>query len=361
MRRLDKFFAVNGVPDHVYLLGYSRGTPAALDLAAAAAAGSADHPWGAHLGGVITLGGVIYGTPLADVVNQPDHIMHKLMSRVGKLADDLTTCSDEPGTGFVDKLRRQHEWDMALAKNAVAWTTGGAELAYLATQMGSHPEIGWEGISAGTPDKGQTWKLISNIIFKQTVDADDPDSSVFHLDQWFSGYCANVDRFKRIVQAVTDGTQSLTTAARLDWWRNHQLPASMKLFSVGGTMGNRSTSADDVWPLTTNDTAYNPDSIDFKVSRGNYYDLVDASGIELNDSQVPLDRARFWSKLQTALNPGAPTPKTYWLGAMGEHHWGFAFPAAYPMANGSVNPFPRAQFFKAVGTFVAKAEAGAGG
>ena len=89
-----------------------------------------------------------------------------------------------------------------------------------------------------------------------------------------------------------------------------------------------------MWPLTNNPTAYDADSIDYAGLRSSYYDLYQASKIPLNDSQVPMSRALFWPALASTLNPAQGPLETHIVATLGEHHWGFAFPSAFPMANG---------------------------
>ena len=97
------------------------------------------------------------------------------------------------------------------------------------------------------------------------------------------------------------------------------------------------------------------DSIDFHSLRGNYYQLSDAGhGMEINDSQVPLHRVRFWPTVSRQLNPKNAHMKAYFLGVLGQDHWGMSFPVAFDQHNKKRNPFPRATLMKAIGTFIAK-------
>ena len=84
-------------------------------------------------------------------------------------------------------------------------------------------------------------------------------------------------------------------------------------FALTGTMGDATSSTP--WALTTNDVAYDPGSVDFRSLRGNYYDLLDASGNQLQDSQVPVQRGRFWPELHngsSAFLAGGHSPATRW-------------------------------------------------
>jgi hypothetical protein len=56
------------------------------------------------------------------------------------------------------------------------------------------------------------------------------------------------------------------------------------------------------------------------------------------------------------LNPSQPALPTYFMGTLGTHHWGLAFPRAFPTNDGlRGNPFPRTTLLRAMGTFVSQA------
>jgi hypothetical protein len=161
------------------------------------------------------------------------------------------------------------------------------------------------------------------------------------------------------------------------WWKSHVVPSDVRYFALTGTMGDASSGA-NVWDLTTNTQAFDKGSIDFKSLRGNYYDFLAASkGIQLQDSQVSVERGRFWPELHNASSGGgtvfnaAQSPiQTYFMGTMGTHHWGMAFPRAFstpsdgrdcPAAGVTTdplvscgNPFPRTVLLKTIATFVAQ-------
>ncbi len=121
-------------------------------------------------------------------------------------------------------------------------------------------------------------------------------------------------------------------------------------------MGDPTPASGSAWALAANPVAYNPKSLDYRFLRNPYYDLYDASGLALNDSQTVFSRTRIWPEVTAALNPRQSLGATYYLGMLGTHHWGIALPYAFPMADGSLNPFPRAALIDAVGTFLAAEE-----
>jgi hypothetical protein len=172
-----------------------------------------------------------------------------------------------------------------------------------------------------------------------------------------SEYCQNIERFKRTATQVIKGVQTLTTASRLTWFQTHTLPTNIRYYAITGTMGDATAPGAEPTPLVLNDAAYDTHSLDFRSLRGNYYDLLAASGNQLQDSQVPVQRARFWPELHSAMNPAQQPMKAYFMGTVGVHHWGLSFPRAFSTNDGmEANPFPRTELLKSIATFVAQVE-----
>jgi hypothetical protein len=343
LKRLDKYFSImGGAPEHFYMLGWSRGAAVSLDLAARARAEAADHPWASHLGGVVGLGGVIYGTPLADAKDDPNSTTFKLVEGLKKLSSDMIDCDDNESV--ISRTAK-------VTQNIASFVADTAKLLALEATAPKHPELGFEGNPTTLPEIGAFNRSLMQMILPGAIPLDKPVSE----------YCGNVTRLKTLIAHAVEAADTLTTKSRMEWWKTHTLPADMKLFAIASTMGDASASKSQVWPEVNNTAAYNLGSLDHKMLRGNYYDLLPLTHMELNDSQVPMTRGRFWPEMFAALGPGKPAPQTYFLGSLGTHHWGFAFAGAVDTidASGKLvpdNPFPRTTLVKALGTFVAQAE-----
>lgn len=334
--RIDRYASLMGRPRNVVVMGYSRGTPVALDVVAKAAKDRNAHPWVDDVVGVSGLAGVIYGTALADSTKDPNNVTGKMLREIQGLATNLHSCSPDKPFATAALHRTQ---------NTAMWASTIAKVAWLASKLPAHPEIEAEQISSATPDYGRLGKLVQRIAFNDTM----------NLDRPFSDYCANVERFKKTIDMAIRGVDSLTTESRLGWWRTNVLPPHVRLFSVTATMGD-ATRDGQMWPLTTDETVNDPRSIDFKSLRGNFYDLFAASGIDLNDSQVTFPRARFWASAHPILNPEQAPVRAYFMGTLGTHHWGLAFPRAFATQDGLTgNPFPRTELMAAMGTFISQA------
>jgi len=334
LRRLRKYFALVGTSEDVYVLGYSRGAATALEVVAQATQKPSENPWTGRLRGVISLAGVLYGSQLADGARAKGSAQADVIEVLAGLGDDLESCTAETPTAT--RLRIQ-------AANGARWAAAVAKAGYRATKLPSHPEIAWEAIASESPD------LARMTTFARRLLVDD----VFTLASPLAAYCPNVERFKAALKKTVAGIDTLTTAARLDWWRTHTLPTNLRYFALTGTMGDATRQPGQSWPHAQNTTSYDPSSIDFKSLRTNYYDLLDASGIEANDSQVTINRAKFWPSLMPVLNPRQRPLDTYFLGTLGSHHWGLAFPRAFATKDGrTANPYPRTALAHALGSFV---------
>ncbi len=351
LTRLEKYFEILGAPpEHVYVMGYSRGTPTALNLVSRAEAAHAS--WLPKLRGVIALAGVIYGTQLADSALAPGPQRRMLDTMTDFVGKNLESCSGATPSALL------------LAKNLGHWTAFLAREAIAAHGMTNENEaLSREGIQTDFADVGRFVSFTRRVLFgdPQKVFSGDSDSSailgVLHMNAPNAEYCQNIERFKRTAIQVVKGVETLTTDACTEWFRTHTLPSNIRYYAITGTMGDVTAKGGPVSPLTLNETAYDTRSLDFRSLRGNYYDLFAASQNQLQDSQVPVQRARFWNDLTTQLNPSQQPLQTYFMGTVGIHHWGLSFPRAFSTKDGlSANPYPRTLLLESIATFVAQVE-----
>jgi hypothetical protein len=350
LTRLEKYFEILGTPEHVYVMGYSRGTPTALNLVTRAEAAHAN--WLPKLRGVIALAGVIYGTQLADSALAPGPQRRMLDTMTDFVGNQLESCTG-PTPGALLMTRNLGHWTAFLAREAIA-----------ARGMTNQNEaLSREGIDTSFADVGRMISFTRRVLFgdPQKVFSGEADSSailgVLHMNSPNAEYCQNIERFKKTAVQIVKGVETLTTDARTEWFRTHTLPSNIRYYAITGTMGDATAPGGPVSPLTLNETAYDTRSLDFRSLRGNYYDLLGASHNQLQDSQVPVQRARFWNDLTTQLNPAQQPLQTYFMGTVGVHHWGLSFPRAFSTKDGlSANPFPRTLLLKSIATFVAQVE-----
>lgn len=341
IRRIGKIFALLGESmENVYFMGYSRGAAVALQTLSMTKKdgyGTDDekYAWTQHVKGLISLGGVLFGTEAADTIFYSGH--------VNQLLTELLTSTVE----MVDYSQEGDFGSMAHAKevagNTKLFMDMGVELAQIGSQKPISKEMNAEfrELGAPSPDYMKTAKMIVKFLF-----------GTFHLKEAVSEYYENIRKFKIVVNYLRDAIVELTTHERLSWWANHIIPTEgMQYLSVGATMGDpRSLKAKQA------EASFNilqlSDSADFQALRAFYYDLwKDSSGKQLNDGQVCVDRAMFWPSLVKALNPKQPDFRNTFLGIHGGHHWNLALPNIF---DSKVDPFPRDVMVEAIATFIAQ-------
>jgi dienelactone hydrolase len=356
-RRLNKFVEImqagGGAPSKIALLGYSRGTMLALEMLARAHEKPADAPWLANVKAMISLGGVVYGSDLADdAVNArglgtPSASAQQLIA-LRELTDSLITPETAKAPASV------------IAKNTWHWNKFILKMGKLTAL----PEGAWSIMRLWEPgyakQRGKDlWAQIQSI---RSADSNAGIGIVanfglkaFTLNNAVKDYTINVKRFKALAYAVLDGVPELATGARMNWWKENTVPASLKYYAITGTMvDDQGTGFQH--ELATNRTAYNPQLIDFGMLMTNYRAFRDYSGISVNDSQVAAYKVRFWNELNQLLNPEQEKLDINYLGVLGVHHWGLALKvvneADARKVNYAFDPFPRTALMRAMSAIV---------
>jgi pimeloyl-ACP methyl ester carboxylesterase len=325
--RLDKYMRVMGNPKNVVFLGYSRGAPVALHIVARANDNAQAHPWVRNVVGVSSLSGVLYGTQLADAEVQPN--VDGQVKTAVRIADSLESCG--PGKRVFWNNTRQ--WINAINQIRSAGAAAPAD-----------PGLDYEQIDPGRLDAWRTGQILWRLLGEK----------VLKIGSFFSDYCRNVDRFKTVVHAVADGTDTLTTQSRMDWWRTHTIPSGVRLFALTSTMGDPTVKPGEVSPLAKNEAADDVRALDFKNERTSYYNLLGMTKTPLNDADVTVPRGRFWPELNSALNPRNQNIPTYYMGTISATHWGVALNDVIPTSGAGKNPFPRRVLLKSMARFIAE-------
>ena len=356
LRRLAKLFRLVGEQDF-YLVGYSRGLPVALEVATEAH--EKKLPLAKHLRGVVSLAGVTYGTPLADVAFKPGNPTQELIGVLTQLTKDLHSLPE--GLPAKPSLKDELHLAKLVEQNWVLWGKAALKIRKIeANAEKADPGVALEQLQQSLPGFRATFHLVREFAWEQFKLVHIPKFRHIEAGEHFK----NIARLKVMVPKLLHGVQALTTESRLGWWRTHTLPPHLTTYAIGATMADAARpdrankplfDLKGVCALARDPVSVFVDSVDFHSLRSSYYQLVAASGgCELNDSQVPLQRVRFWPKISRQLNPKQADFKAYFLGVLGQDHWGLSFPVAFDQQNKKRNPFPRATLLKAIGTFVAR-------
>ena len=319
-RRLSKYMAITGSQD-LALIGYSRGTVLGLEMLAQAK--TQNLPWLSNVKGMISLGGVSWGSTLADDTEDESSANKKAIESVRKLRKSL-----DPGSfiqtgkawlAFADEMRKQ----LPAMQNHKLTPKDAQYKISLSTQIDITSMLGLVGSVAG--------KL--------------------GLQRPATDFGNNVLRFQTFLDSVLAGVGTLTSSARTEWWKTHTLPTSVRYYSITGAMANPEAGEIDNKAYTTA-IGYN-NNFDDKSLLQNRLDYEAISGITLNDSQVSVAQVMILPNAAAALNPANTGIQESFLGTVGTHHWGLALRIVNSMKDGQVNPFPREALLKALAAKVA--------
>jgi pimeloyl-ACP methyl ester carboxylesterase len=338
-KRLAAAFKLIGrTPKNITLLGYSRGTMIALEMMAAKPEVLK------NVTAMISLGGVVYGSALADELDKPESVSAQQVAAVNQLIANL-----EDGTNWTELNLFQK--NALVLRNFSVWSK-----FILAMMKTTAPDVtNLELKEALAKAKGQLDDLFS-------VDL----SSIWQLIAFFwaefklwdpfgEQYPNNIARFKKAAQAAITGVSELSFKSRMKWWAAHTVPTEgVRYYSITSTMSNQD-------PLRGNPATEVPNSPDTRQLLASYDSYIRATtsentgnrGISINDSQVGADTARFWPKLSTMLNPNQSPLSVTYLGILGTSHWGLALEEVTRLRDGKKNPFPRVALLKALAATVA--------
>lgn len=316
-RRLQAFAKLNK-EDNLVLLGYSRGTPLALEMVAQAQVQNL--PYLAKVKAVVAYAGVILGSSLADLTDDPNTQSGRQFAAVKKLLASLKS-SDH----FTDRLWRGSQNTLAI----------GEFLASLGVNSEFDPE---SFLSSARSGDFQTAAMLVARVLRQFAFMSLTD---------FNGHVLRVTKFMNEILASVD---DLKTKSRVSWFQNHVLPKNIKYYSISAAMVDpaKSTLENEIYQKRV---GYN-DTIDDRNLEGNRRSYEEATQFAMNDSQVAIHQSTFLPKLIQNLNPKNSDLKTEALALMQTHHWGVSLRTVNVMRDGTVNPFPRENVLMALAAYL---------
>lgn len=322
LRRLTKYFKLMGVPPHIVFLGYSRGAAVALDMMSVAR----DEPWFANVRGYVGLGGVVYGSELADAMHQEGTKGFRQLKALDELQAVLRPLD---GVALADR-------PAVIVANTGAWARFVKEMIAIDPGFANATLANSKGA-----DLGAMFVLLREVWLK------------FNLDHFFSVYSENIHRFKRLAEAVRSAARGLSTAERLAWWRTHTVPtAGLTYYSLVATMADPGTARMGVANAASL-ASYGPASPDYRTLIAGYRDFVSMSGFALNDSQVALHKAMLWPEAHGTLNLKQEPMQAKVLGVLATHHWALALRVVLETREATLNPYPRVALLRALAEKVA--------
>ena len=316
-RRLQKY--MNIMKDqNIILLGYSRGTPLALEMITQAE--KFHIPYLASVKGVVSYAGVVGGSALADVTDDPNSESGRQLAAARKLLSKLQFASsllDRPGKR-INNMSAINEFLFTFAK-----TSKFDPNAFLDTARSGDFKTVMALIA----------KMVTELGFKDVLD--------------FNG---QVTRIKTFITQVLTAVEGLKSKSMIAWWKTHRLPRNIKYYSLAAAMVDPMQSA-DAKTIFESQNGYN-DSLDDKSLLENQRAYTKATGVSLNDSQVAVYQSLFLPEVIKNLNPQNAGLSMETLGLLETHHWGVALQVVNKMKDGRKNPFPRERVLLALAAYL---------
>ncbi len=305
-RRLQKYYELTH-DENMVMLGYSRGTPLALEMITQAE--KLQLSYLTKVQAVVSYAGVVLGSSLADLTDDLATDSGRLFASAKKLQSKLQTSQNifDRGLRYANNSTAVAEFLAALALNSKF-----DEKSFQKTVMSG--------------DFKTVAVLIANVAtelgFTSVID--------------FNGH---VNRVKTFIAEILKAVDGLKTKNAVAWWKNHTLPKNIKYLSISAAMVDPSQSSIENY-IYNEKTGYN-DTLDDDSLQENRRAYEKATGFALNDSQVALHQSQFLPKLIENLNPNNSGLKIESLGLLQTHHWGVSLRVVNAMKDGRVNPFPR--------------------
>jgi hypothetical protein len=321
--RLDTFVknAKSGEAENLALLGYSRGTPMGLQMLSYANSQATKPKWLDKTRAMISLGGVTFGSDLADEALKPGTPTYGQLNAIYNVADKLNP----------EKRVNRLGIDVNRFNNDLAWGKFGIDMA-IASRNPS-PLLNML-FAVKKTDLGGTRDLVWGL------------GKDFGLNNFNQDYAENITRFKNFARELRTGTEQLSGASRRDWWEKNTIPTKgLKYYTVGGVMSQPGT------PLGDSTVDYDKGSPDEANLINGNADYTKVSGTKLNDSQVDMGKNQIRPDLATLMNPSQKPFDHQLMGILGTTHWGLALKSVTPP---SENPFPRETLLKAIAASVAQ-------
>jgi len=316
-RRLQKYVNLTG-DQNLVLLGYSRGTPLALEMVTQAQAQNL--PFLSRVKAVVSYAGVVSGSALADITDDPSTDSGAMLNAVIKLRNELQTA---------DSI-----WDRATKR-----THNTQAVAALGFTIAKHSPFDPKGILYNV--RSGDFRSIAILVAKVAAELGLKD---------LLGFNDHVIRTKKFIDEVLKAVNELKSSSRTQWWQTHTLPKHIQYRSLVASMVDPENSAEEK-AIYDSKEGYS-DSLDDKSLIGNMRSYKQITGIALNDSQVAVHQSLFLPNVISTLNPANTGLDIKPMGVLQTHHWGVALQVVNKMNDGRLNPFPREKVLWALAAYI---------
>ncbi len=344
-RRLQKVFNLIGTPKNIVFVGYSRGTMTGLEMLSQADNKKAT--WLMNVKGMVSLGGVVFGSNLADQMDTAKSVLNVQNSEVKNLLKDLVFLPEISSTDswWIKHWTKPGERNKLLLKNAGRWTSFLKKVMEVSKINNMERLKELMQMNAGTDVRAVIPQIMS--------------SSDLFLKAPLANYNSNLKKFKLFAEKIIEAASELKTSSRIQWWQKHKIPLHVTYYSLSAVMADYKNPIEE--SLGKNPYCYNFPSTDLGMLVENYRDLAkNSGGLTLNDSQMSIEKTIFWPNLIGKLNVQNEGMKSVFLGVLGTHHWGIALQTVNQerdkAGKPNMNPFPRVAILKAIAATAASVE-----
>lgn len=316
-RRLQKYFTMTQ-DQNIILVGYSRGTPLALEMVVQAEKDNLSYLGNVRT--VVSYVGVVMGSTLADVTEDANTESGRLFLAVKKLQSDLQ---------YSESL-----WD-----RPVKFSENSAAIARFLLAFGNNTKFDPKAFLENS--RSGDFKSIAALVAKMGVEM---GYTAFYD---FNGHVA---RMKLFISEILNSVEDLKTKSMLSWWRTNTLPKDIQYLSLAAVMVDPDKSLLEK-SIFDSKVGYN-DSLDDRNLLENKRTYEKLSGIALNDSQVAIHQSLFLPKIIANLNSANADLNIKTLGLLQTHHWGVSLQVVNKMRDGRLNPFPREKVLLALAAYI---------
>lgn len=316
-RRLQKYFDLTQDKNMV-LVGYSRGTPLALEMAV-----QADRNHLSYLNNVravVSYAGVVTGSALADVTGDASTESGRLLIAAKKLQNDL-------------------QYSQTLLDRPVKFAENSAAIAKFLYALNSNSKFDPNAFLSNA--RAGDFKTVAALIAKMATELGVTSISDFN---------GHVARIKLFIGEAIKSVEGLKTDSRLGWWKSNALPKNIQYLSLAAAMVDPDKNEFEK-SIFDSRNGYS-DSLDDKSLLENKRTYEKLTEVALNDSQVALHQSLFLPGVMASLNSANTGLTVKALGLLETHHWGVSLQVVNKMKDGRVNPFPREKVLWALAAYL---------
>ncbi len=316
-RRLEKYIKLTQ-DKNIVLLGYSRGTPLALEMLVQAEKNHLSYL--SNVKALVSYAGVVMGSSLADVTDDQSTESGRLMLAAKKLQNDL-------------------QFSQSVLDRPLKFAANTATVGKFLFELNANSKFDPNAFLANA--RSGDFKTVAALIAGMSMQLG--VNSIYD----FNGHVARVKLFIGEVLKAVDGLKS---SSMQNWWSNNTLPKNIQYLSLAAAMVDPASGSLEKNIFDSHEGYV--DSLDDKSLLENKRTYEKLTGVALNDSQVAVHQSLFLQNIIVKLNPANSNLYFKPLAILETHHWGVSLQVVNKMKDGRLNPFPREKAILALAAYL---------